>query len=58
MMAGPYRIMGSVMLPFVIDFEMKTYVCPMDVAGISAAIMSPFIVGMTDVVARPLTKTT
>ena len=30
----------------------------MAVAGISAAIMSPCIVGVTDVVSRPLTKTT
>ena len=58
MIAGPYKIIGSVMVPLVADFEMKTYVWPIDVAGISAAIIPPFSVDATDVVAKPLTKTT
>ena len=58
MIAGPYKMISSVIVTFVVDFERKTYVCPMAVAGITAAIIPPCIVGVTDVVSSPLTKTT
>ena len=58
MMAGPYRMLASVMVMLVAALAMKTYVWPMAVAGMTAEIMPPCIVGTTEVVLRPLTKTT
>ena len=57
-MAGPYKILASVMVVLVAALERKTYVWPMAVAGMTAEITPPFTVGTTDVVSRPLTKTT
>ena len=59
MMAGPYKIIGSVIEPLVLELDKKTYVWPMAVAGMVAAIIPPGNnVGVTDVVSRPETKTT
>lgn len=56
--AGPYKILLSARDAFVDIFVIKTYVWPIAVAGITAVIIPPAIVGTTDVVLRPLQNVT
>ena len=58
MAVGPYSTIESMTVAFVATFVMKTYDCPIAVAGMTAEIMPLAKVPGTLVMSRPLTKVT